>query len=66
MSQLNQNRSAEIFAQSRRRIPGGVNSPVRAFQAVDRVRWWLSPPMGRISLTRTAIPISTISAPGDR
>ena len=37
MSQLNQKRSAEIFAQSRRRIPGGVNSPVRAFQAVDRV-----------------------------
>lgn len=33
---LNQNRSAEIFAQSRRYIPGGVNSPVRAFQAVGR------------------------------
>ena len=27
-------RSAELFAESLRHIPGGVNSPVRAFRAV--------------------------------
>src|SRR6476660_2767881 len=28
-------RSAELFARARKRIPGGVNSPVRAFRNVD-------------------------------
>lgn len=36
MESLNQSRSGEIFARSCRCIPGGVNSPVRAFQAVGR------------------------------
>lgn len=29
-------RSQELFERAKRRIPGGVNSPVRAFQAVGR------------------------------
>src|SRR5215211_6984081 len=29
-------RSAELFAAARRRIPGGVNSPVRAFRGLER------------------------------
>ncbi|MDZ4655345.1 MAG: glutamate-1-semialdehyde 2,1-aminomutase [Coriobacteriia bacterium] len=31
---MNNDRSRELFAQSRRLIPGGVNSPVRAFKSV--------------------------------
>ncbi|MEW6276567.1 MAG: glutamate-1-semialdehyde 2,1-aminomutase [Bacillota bacterium] len=30
------NKSAELFAEARRWLPGGVNSPVRAFKAVGR------------------------------
>ena len=29
-------RSSELFARAQRRIPGGVNSPVRAFRGLDR------------------------------
>ena len=29
------NRSAELFKEAQRYLPGGVNSPVRAFKAVD-------------------------------
>src|SRR6185503_9722822 len=29
-------RSAELFAKAQQRIPGGVNSPVRAFRSVGR------------------------------
>src|SRR3954470_82950 len=32
----NSTRSAELFARAKRRIPGGVNSPVRAFRGLDR------------------------------
>jgi len=28
-------RSSELFARAHKRIPGGVNSPVRAFRNVD-------------------------------
>ena len=28
--------STELFGRARRRIPGGVNSPVRAFRGLDR------------------------------
>lgn len=33
---MNTNKSAELFEKSKTCIPGGVNSPVRAFQAVNR------------------------------
>jgi glutamate-1-semialdehyde 2,1-aminomutase len=33
---LNQNRSQALFAEARTLIPGGVNSPVRAFRSVNR------------------------------
>jgi len=36
MSALNTQRSEALFAQACRSIPGGVNSPVRAFRAVGR------------------------------
>src|SRR5918997_1004185 len=29
-------RSSELFMRARQRIPGGVNSPVRAFRGMDR------------------------------
>jgi glutamate-1-semialdehyde 2,1-aminomutase len=34
---MNTSRSAELFAEAQRLIPGGVNSPVRAFRAVGGV-----------------------------
>src|SRR5215208_2349104 len=34
MSASYQQKSAELFARAKRRIPGGVNSPVRAFRGV--------------------------------
>jgi glutamate-1-semialdehyde 2,1-aminomutase len=34
MSRLNQKKSRELFRKAKRIIPGGVNSPVRAFKAV--------------------------------
>ena len=33
---MNTKRSEELFAKSLEKIPGGVNSPVRAFRAVGR------------------------------
>lgn len=33
---MDQSRSASLFQQAQKRIPGGVNSPVRAFKSVDR------------------------------
>src|SRR6476646_10102747 len=33
----NTTRSAELFAEAQRRMPGGVNSPVRAFRGVGGV-----------------------------
>ncbi len=33
---MNTSRSEELFEKSRKRIPGGVNSPVRAFGSVGR------------------------------
>lgn len=36
MSKLNTPRSSELFEQAQHFIPGGVNSPVRAFRAVGR------------------------------
>jgi glutamate-1-semialdehyde 2,1-aminomutase len=35
MAKLDTSRSSDLFALAQRRIPGGVNSPVRAFAAVD-------------------------------
>lgn len=34
---MNTSKSEELFEKSRERIPGGVNSPVRAFGSVGRV-----------------------------
>ncbi|MBI5409294.1 MAG: aminotransferase class III-fold pyridoxal phosphate-dependent enzyme, partial [Nitrospirae bacterium] len=34
MSKLNQKKSIELFKRAKKLIPGGVNSPVRAFRAV--------------------------------
>ena len=33
---MNTKKSGEIFERSQKSIPGGVNSPVRAFKSVDR------------------------------
>src|SRR2546423_852806 len=36
MNHLDSTKSSQLFARAERRIPGGVNSPVRAFRAVGR------------------------------
>ena len=33
---MNTNKSKEIFEKAKKSIPGGVNSPVRAFQSVKK------------------------------
>jgi glutamate-1-semialdehyde 2,1-aminomutase len=42
MSNLNTTKSSQLFARAERRIPGGVNSPVRAFRAVGREPLFIS------------------------
>ncbi len=47
-------------------IPGGVNSPVRAFRSVGGDPPFLVRGQGATSATPTATATSTTSAPGDR
>src|SRR5439155_25161990 len=42
----NTTRSAELFAEAQRRIPGGVNSPVRAFRSVGGVPRFIARGLG--------------------
>jgi glutamate-1-semialdehyde aminotransferase len=57
-------RNDQLFEQSQKVIPGGVNSPVRAFRSVGGTP--ASSPRGKAagSGTRTASPIWTTWAPG--
>ena len=57
-------RSEQLFAEARRRIPGGVNSPVRAFSSVAARRCFTSAPQAAASRTSTATSTSTSSARG--
>ena len=40
--------SSELFARARRRIPGGVNSPVRAFRGLGREPFFVARAQGAI------------------
>ncbi|WP_287478057.1 glutamate-1-semialdehyde 2,1-aminomutase [Anaerostipes sp.] len=39
-------KSKELFERAKKHIPGGVNSPVRAFQAVGRTPWFMKAAKG--------------------
>ena len=56
--------SRAAFDQARQYIPGGVNSPVRAFRAVGTDRYSSAKPRAPACLTWTATNISTTSAAG--
>src|SRR5689334_4697913 len=46
MTKLDSTKSSQLFARAERRIPGGVNSPVRAFRAVGREPLFISSASG--------------------
>ena len=58
--------SHEAFARANRVIPGGVNSPARAFGAVGGEPPFIERPKGPTCTTSTATPTSTTSARGAR
>src|SRR5262245_43419470 len=46
MTNLDTNKSAALFERAQRSIPGGVNSPVRAFRAVGRSPLFIKSALG--------------------
>ena len=46
-------RSESLFAQAQKHIPGGVNSPVRAFRSVGGTRCSSNMPKAPMSSTKT-------------
>ncbi len=60
-------RSQELFLRAQRSIPGGVNSPVRAFRSVGGTPRFIARGTGALtSGMPTAANTSTTSAPGAR
>ena len=57
-------KSEELFERAQKLIPGGVNSPVRAFRAVGRTPFFVERRRGRICMMRMETVIWTMSAPG--
>ena len=60
------NRNEQLFERAQKSIPGGVNSPVRAFRSVGGTPLFIHAPKALTSGTSTATATSTTSAPGDR
>ena len=59
--------SEELFARAQRLIPGGVNSPVRAFKAVGGTPLFIAQGRRRADVGRgRRARTSTTSAPGAR
>ena len=52
-------RSEELFQRAVKRIPGGVNSPVRAYGAIGKLRDSLTTQTALIYMTKTENSIST-------
>ncbi len=59
-------RSAALFTRAREVMPGGVNSPVRAFRAVGGQPLFIERGEAPTSSTSTATVTSTTSARGGR
>lgn len=59
-------KSENLYAQAQQVIPGGVNSPVRAFTGVGGVPLFIERANGAYLYDATAKPISITSAPGDQ
>ena len=63
---MNHDRSHALFSRARELIPGGVNSPVRAFKSVGGEPFFAQSAEGAYLTTSTATATSTTSAPGAR
>lgn len=59
-------RSETLFEQAKKTIPGGVNSPVRAFNGVGGTLALSKKPMAHTSMMPTARPISITWVRGAR
>ncbi len=59
-------KSENLYHAARELIPGGVNSPVRAFTGVGGTPVYPNARMAPIFMTWTGRPISIMSAPGVR
>ncbi len=57
---------SERFTQARQHIPGGVNSPVRAFNGVGGDPVFIDHAAGATSMIRTESATLTMWAPGGR
>lgn len=58
--------SQKLYEKAKDLMPGGVNSPVRAFLSVGAHPGLFSAPRISICTMRTETPISTILVPGGR
>lgn len=63
---MNTQQSEQLFKASQEKIPGGVNSPVRAFGAVGRTPLFIKMQREAILRTKTATPILIMYVHGDR
>ena len=59
------NRSIEAFKEAKTLMPGGVNSPVRAFKSVNMDPIFMERGKGSKSMTLMAMNISIMSFHGD-
>ena len=66
MPKLDTTLSQRLFSRAQQVIPGGVNSPVRAFRAVGREPVFIRALRGPTSPMPTATTISIMSVHGDR
>lgn len=66
MEQMQITHSEELYSRAKELMPGGVNSPVRAFQSVGGTPRFIHVPKISTSTTRTATLILIILVPGVR
>jgi hypothetical protein len=59
-------KSENLYSAARELIPGGVNSPVRAFTGVGGTPLFIERATARICMTSMAKPISIMWVPGDQ
>ncbi len=63
---MNHDQSHALFSRAQQLLPGGVNSPVRAFKSVGGEPSSSNAPMAPTCTTSTATATSTTSVPGAR